>query len=159
LHHAERVWDLQQELIAIARQHLDDVRMLPIFLDVIDDRADALATFRSTDFLDLPPGLYVPCEPGKQIIDKNGPRIVASDARTCPFGTYRTIVAKLNLDLMMHYAEAIEVLVKNRDFASQELRDLEKRALQLPFAGFNRCSGGTLDAFLAMELVDSCLEP
>src|ERR1044071_1736304 len=37
LGHAERVWNLQQELIAVARQHLDDRRMLPVFLDLIDD--------------------------------------------------------------------------------------------------------------------------
>ena len=31
----------------------------------------------------------------------------------------------------MYYADAIEVIVKNGDYASQELRDLEKQALRL----------------------------
>src|SRR5262245_54073873 len=155
LGHAGRVWDLQQDLIGIARQHLDDLRMLPVFLDLIDDRTGALDAFQSTDFVDLPPGLYVPCEPSppRAIGDKRDPPIVGSDARTCPFGSWRTVIASLQLEIVTHYAEAIEVLVKNGDFASQDLRILEREAMRLRFGGFDGCSGGTLDVYLKMQLV------
>ena len=34
----ERVWDLEQDMVALARQNHDDIRMLPIFREVVDDR-------------------------------------------------------------------------------------------------------------------------
>ena len=74
--HGERVWNLQQDLVAIAKQHFDDMRMLPIFLELIDDRTERLDEYRTTDFVNLPPGLYVPCEPPKP---PSG-----TEHRTCP---------------------------------------------------------------------------
>ena len=34
----ERVWDLERDMVALARQNHDDIRMLPIFREVVDDR-------------------------------------------------------------------------------------------------------------------------
>src|SRR5688572_21560591 len=34
----ERVWELEQDMVTTARQHHDDVRMLPIFRELVDDR-------------------------------------------------------------------------------------------------------------------------
>jgi tetratricopeptide (TPR) repeat protein len=153
----ERVWNLEQDLLVIARQHLDDMRMLPIFLDLIDDRTELLDAYRATKFTELPAGIYVPCDP--EPVGRGG-RVVASDARNCPFGSFREVVARLDAEIMLHYAEAIEVLVKNGDYASRELRDLEKEALRrAPFGGYVGCSRGTVSQLLATELVGGCLEP
>jgi hypothetical protein len=158
LGHGERVWNLQQDLVAIARQHFDDMRMLPIFLELIDDRTELLDEFRTTSFRELPPGIYVPCTPPAPGL--RGARVVATDARNCSFGTFREVVARLRGDVLRHYAEAIEVIIESGDYASQELRDLEKQALRLvPFNSSSSCFGQTLNQVLASEPIGSCLQP
>jgi hypothetical protein len=159
-----RAWNLQQDLLTIARQHLDDIRMLPIFRELIDDRTELLEEFRTTRFEDLPPGIYVPCTSGAaappRYGDKRGQRTVATDARLCPFGSYRMVVERLSGEILTHYAEAIDVIVKNGDYASQELRDLEKQTLRLvPFNSISSCSGETLTQVLASEPVGSRWDP
>lgn len=160
LGNSERVWNFQQELLKIAREHIDDLRMLPIFVELIDDRTELLEEFSTTDFLDLRPGLYVPCAPPARGPGPPSERVVASDARACPFGSWRVVVDRLNAEILTHYAEAIEVLVRNGDYASRQLRDLEKAALRLvPFSVSVTCSSTTVDQLLVARLVGSCLEP
>lgn len=160
----ERVWDLQHELIIIARQHLDDLRMLPIFRELIDDRTERLEEFSSTAYGDLPPGIYVPCGTGQAPARPNsgnrGAPVPVSDARNCPFGTWRTVVTRLNAAVLSNYADAIAVLIRHGDYANQELRDLEIQALRLiPFErGFVDCSIESFREFLESELVGSCLD-
>lgn len=166
LGNGERVWNLQHDLATIARQNLDDIRMLPVFLDLIDDRAERLDVFRATSFHDLQPGLFVPCESGAMRRPPNGGNrarpVPVTDARQCPFGTWRDVVMRLRRAVLRNYADAIAVLIRNRDYGSQQLRDLEKEAMSLvPFAaGRTRpCSFQTFAAFLAADLIDSCLDP
>jgi tetratricopeptide (TPR) repeat protein len=170
LRDGEQVWNLQHDMTAIARQHLDDMRVLPIFLELIDDRTERLDEFSTTRFGDLPPGIYVPCDtdpvpaqssrseavPG----ERSAAPVPVSDARNCPPGTWGTVVERLRGAVLRNYADAIAVLIRNGDYASQELRDLEKQALSLPFErGFVSCSAGTFRDILESELVDSCLDP
>jgi hypothetical protein len=54
-------------------------------------------------------------------------------------------------------AMAIEALVRNGLYASEELRELETEALR--FGGIYRCPGMALQELLTMEIVDSCLDP
>jgi hypothetical protein len=157
LGNGERVWNLQYDLIIIARQHLDDMRMLPIFLELIDDRTERFEEFSTTAYGELPPGLYVPCGTGPSTPGEPAP---VSDARNCEFGTWRPVVARLRGAVLRNYADAIAVLIRNGDYASQELRDLEREALRLvPFERRFGCSIGTLDGFFESELVDTCLDP
>jgi hypothetical protein len=158
LGHHERVWTLQQDLLPIARQHLDDSRMLPVFLEIVDDRKEVLNEYSTTDFVKLPAGVFVPCVPGPEGI--RGGRVVALDARNCPFGTRRIVLYRLDMEIRTAYAEAIEVLLRNRDYASEELRKLERQALGLvPFGAYFGCSTGSIDRFLEAELVGSCMDP
>lgn len=163
LGNGERVWNLQHDLIIIARQHLDDMRMLPIFTELIDDRAERLDVIRTTDYKELPPGIYVPCGTGAVPTPPNSGHRAApvpvSDARNCPFGTWRTVVDRLHAAVLRNYADAIAVLIRNGDYASQELRDLEKQALSLvPFERLVACSVGKFGEFLESELVNSCMD-
>jgi len=159
----EHVWNLQHDLIIIAREHLDDMRMLPVFLDLIDDRTERLDVFSTTSYGELPPGIYVPCGAGVGPTPINSGKraepVPVSDARNCEFGTYRTVVARLQSAVLPHYADAIAVLIRNGDYSSQELRDLEKEVLSLvPMERGVACSFATFSEFLESELVDSCLD-
>jgi tetratricopeptide (TPR) repeat protein len=165
LGNGERVWNLQHELIIVARENLDDIRMLPVFLELIDDRTERLDDFSTTSYRELPAGLYVPCGPLVMRTPVNsggrGAPVPVSDARNCEFGSWRTVVDRLRGAVMRNHADAIAVLIRNGDFASQELRDLERQALRrAPFArGFITCSVGTFNEFLDADLVGSCLDP
>jgi tetratricopeptide (TPR) repeat protein len=164
LGNGERAWNLQHDMIIIARKHLDDMRMLPIFLELVDDRTERLDEFSTTDYKELPPGIYVPCGTGPQPPPVNSGKraepVPVSDARNCAFGTRATVIARLHGAVLRNYADAIAVLIRNGDYANQELRDLEKQALSLvpSEAGFYGCSFGTFREFLDSDLVDSCLD-
>jgi hypothetical protein len=157
LGNGEQVWNLQYDLINIARQHLDDVRMLPVFLELIDDRTQRFEEFSTTNFRELPPGLYVPCEPGAVA---PGVPVPVLDSRACPFGTWAGTVDRLRGAVLRNYADAIAVLIRSGNFASQELRNLEKQALSLvPSQRRFGCSVENFAKFLESELVDTCLDP
>jgi hypothetical protein len=70
------------------------------------------------------------------------------------------VITRLHGAVLRNYADAIAVLIRNGDYASQELHDLEKEALSLVPSGwgFSACSFKTLSEFLDSELVDGCLD-
>ena len=179
----ERVWNLEQDMVTIARQHLADMRMVPAFRELAEDRTEVLAQYRAGH---LPPEIYIGCyhaAPRPRYDDPRGRRLPPLGAQGgCRSGTSDTVVSKLRWEILTYYADAIEVIVKNGDYASRELRDLEKRAIEVlrsgphpgavvsptgaaqtqtdaPFAPVTRCQSGTLDGLLALELVGTCLEP
>lgn len=164
LGNGQRAWNLQHDLIFIARQNLDDIRMLPIFTELIDDRAQRLDEYSTTSFLDLPAGLYVPCETKAVPTPANsagrGAPVPVSDARNCPLGSYSTAVRRLQSAVLRHYADAIAVLIRNGDYANEELLTLEKEGLELvPFErGYVDCEAQTLQEFFESELVGSCMD-
>src|SRR5262245_48964376 len=109
LGNGERAWNLQHDMIIIARKHLDDMRMLPVFLDLIDDRKERLDECSTTDYKELPPGIYVPCEssPAPAPINsaKRAAPVPVSDARSCAFGTHRTVIERLHGAVLRNYAD------------------------------------------------------
>jgi len=177
----QRVWDHQQDMLAIARKHLDDVRMVPIFRDLAADRSEVLEKVRVGKVL---PELFLGCYYGEARPRYDDPRGEQSppldSGDNCRFGTRDNIIAKLRDEILLYYADAIEVMVKNGDYASQELRDLERQALDveyfspyltLPsegnatlglthFTGVHlTCPSESLDQLLARDLLGDCLDP
>jgi hypothetical protein len=177
----QRVWDHQQDMLAIARKHLDDVRMVPIFRDLAGDRSEVLEKVRVGKVV---PELYLGCYYGEARPRYDDPRGEQSppldSGDNCRFGTRDNIIAKLRDEILLYYADAIEVIVKNGDYASQDLRDLERQALNveyfspyltLPsegnatlglthFTGVQlSCPSETLDQLLARNLLGDCLDP
>ena len=160
----ERVWDLEQEMVTIARRHHDDIRMLPIFRELADDRADALEDYRTGGF---PPEIalgcyYVPVDP-RPYHDQRGkvrapPQL---EGTSCHSGQSSVVVGRLRQEILTYYADAIEVILQNGDYASQELRDLEKQALRVEaFRVFNSyCRDRSLNQLVALPLLGTCLEP
>jgi hypothetical protein len=176
----ERVWDLEQDMVTIARQHHDDIRMMPIFRELAEDRSDALRQYRAGH---LPPEVYLGCYyvPGPRRYDDTRGETrppLGPDSGSCRAGQSSVVAGQFRWEILLYYADAIEVIVKNGDYASQELRDLEREAFRIstfpalfPVSAnvgsvgssarprAPRCSGETLDELLASELLGSCLEP
>jgi hypothetical protein len=175
----QRVWDLEQDMVTIARQHLGDVRMMPIFRELADDRLDVLARYYTGE---IPPEVYLGCYYAASLPrydDTRGARRPAGDG-SCGSGSKAFAMGRLRTEILMYYADAIEVLVRNRDFASEELQELERKALQIGFtlpypvlpsygnavkgsarpkAILGRCSNDALDDLLALDIVGTCLQP
>jgi hypothetical protein len=181
------VWDLQQDLVTLARQHHDDIRMLPIFRELAEDRSDALALYRAGS---MPPEVYLGCyyvRDWRPYDDKRGeihpPVGGQPDGVGCRSGQSTSVVVRLQAEILEYYADAIEVMLRNGDYASLELRDLEKQMFRASQAagvsmfGYGRpiygyrasdvgCrSGGqripvwALDDLVDLELLRSCLRP
>jgi hypothetical protein len=165
----ERVWELEQDMVTTARQHHDDVRMLPIFRELADDRLDVIEKVRVGE---RPPMIYVGCY-------NDGPPAPYDYTRrtsgpmdpSCIGGINQRLIGRLHAEILMYYADAIEVILRTGDYASPELRQFERAALRFTrgrggivlssksAGSFARCSGGTLEDFLALEILDSCLSP
>lgn len=174
----DRAWNLEQDMLAIARQHHDDVRMLPIFRELADERLGLIEQVRDSE---RPPMVYAGCYNGEPLPPYDYPRRSQAPAPagdgggfttpSCYGGINQNLVDKLSREILVYYADAIETILKTGDYASEELRQLELDALRIsggrlrvallgkPGGPLDRCSGGTLEGYLALEILDSCLEP
>jgi hypothetical protein len=128
---SEPAWDLEQEMVTIARQHHDDRRMASVFGGLAEERTDTLARYRAGH---LPPEIYLGCyyadapQPYRDTRGRRGPP--PGMGGTCRSGNRLTAYRQMRTEILMYYADAIEVAVKSGDFASQELRDLEQAAVR-----------------------------
>jgi hypothetical protein len=177
----ERVRELEQEMLTIARRHHDDARMLPIFRDLIDDR---LALIESVRAGQRPRMIYVRCYNGEPLPPYDYMRgqwhapvppagTTGITAPSCIGGTNSQLTSKLHAEVLMYYADAIDIILRTGDYASEELRQYEKAALRVAYfrGGLTLparevgesfpfpCPGATLDHYIAMEILDSCLAP
>ena len=165
----ERVWDLEQDMVTMARQHHDDIRMLPIFRELADDRLGVIEKVRAGE---RPPMIYVGCYNDAPLPPYDYTRPASGLASpSCIGGINEYLIGQLRVEILMYYADAIEVILRTGDYASQELRQFEKAALRFADVrgggaqssksggSFATCSGGTLDDYLALEILDSCLAP
>ena len=151
-----RVWDLEGDMVAIARQHYDDIRMAPVFRELAEDRAAALEDYRTGGY---PPEIELGCYYGRSV----GPRI-DGDSGSCSSGSSDAVRLRFRFDILWYYREAIEVLWRAGDYASPELRDLEKQAFRFSFtsnAALDRSCPGTLEELVASgaSTFSTCLEP
>jgi hypothetical protein len=156
----ERVWNFEQDMVTIARQHLDDIRMAPIFRELAGDRSELLARYSVGQ---RPPEIYLGCYYAAVPLrydDTRGERRAPLDG-SCGSGSRSVVIGQIRAEIMMYYADAIEVIIKNGDYASRELRELEKQAVRLsPIRLSNQsCRSAALDELLALPLLGSCLEP
>lgn len=176
----ELAWDHQEDMLTIARKHLDDLRVVPIFRDLADDRSQVLEKVRAGKY---PPELYLGCyysEARPRYDDAGAQRYHADGDDNCRFGTRDNVIMRLRDEILLYYADAIEAILKNGDYASAELRDLERQAVAIEFfapyralpsagnatVGLTRftgvrldCPSETLDELLARDILGDCLEP
>jgi hypothetical protein len=173
----ERAWDLEREMVTMARQHHDDIRMLQIFRDLVDERLGVIEQVRAGE---RPPLVYAGCYKSAPIPAYDYTREFAADFQSCIGGINQNLIAAIRAETLMYYADAIETLLRaGVSYASQELRQLERAALRLasgrggaiqaakprdplaspPSGSYAPCSGGTLDNYVSLEILDSCLAP
>jgi hypothetical protein len=173
-----RAWNLEQDMVAIARHHLDDPRMLPIFRELAEDR---LAVMDRVEAGERPPLIYAGCYNSVPLppydYTSNDVRRVANASgfmsQSCFGGINQWLSAKLRSEVLMYYADAIEIILRTGDYASEELRQLERAAIRIAqdrtidtvrdSSGSGEptayCSRGTLEHYLTLDILSSCLAP
>jgi hypothetical protein len=110
-------WDLEQELLTLARRHPDDLRVVGIFREIADKRLDILGRFLAGE---APPQIMIIgyCD--------DWPSWLRNDAGSSCLTVGRAAAVRAVVsDAQEIYAEAIAVILRNELYASRELRALE----------------------------------
>jgi hypothetical protein len=110
------VWDLEQELLTLARRHPDDAEAVPVLRGVADRQMDVVG--RMVDTGETPPQVFLGCYYSEWPTGGDGDG-------NCRSGTRHTAVRGILADANRNHADAIAVLLRNEAYSSDELRELE----------------------------------
>ncbi|HEY8519998.1 MAG TPA: hypothetical protein VIN61_07965 [Gammaproteobacteria bacterium] len=113
-------WDAEQALLELARRHPADLRTVPILRELGDKHMTLLDRYLAGD---------VPRE------------VILSGFRHPTHGSRRKVAGRILSAASGLYTEAIQVLLRNERYASEELADLEMRLLRSSYA-FTDYHGG-----------------
>jgi hypothetical protein len=115
---AAAAWDLEQRLLTLARRHPDDLRTVPVLRDAAEKRVAILARYQDGA---VPPQIELGCYSG-------WPQSKGRDGRLSSWsgaGAKSEISRAILSDAQRHYADAIAILLRHRQYGSEELRVLE----------------------------------
>lgn len=150
-------WNLQKELLTLARRHPEDLRAVPIFHELAERRLDLLQRYKAGE---RPREFILGC-----YYDYPGPD-PSEELQSCVSGSRSVAIGQILLEAHWYYAEAIGVILRNELYSSEELRELEMEAVQATFKaglmgkGLEYCdSSATLAQLLQLQPLGSCLEP
>jgi hypothetical protein len=109
-------WQLEHDLLALARAHPNDLEAASVFREIGAKRMDLLERYLAGEF---PPQIVLGCFYGGTHVDPEASR------RSCTSGSKRVATERLLVDAQQHYAAAINVLRRLGLYSSSELRELE----------------------------------
>jgi hypothetical protein len=121
----ENAWQLEQDLLTLARRHPDDMRAVPVFREAAAKRIAVARRYLAGEF---PPQMVLGCYYGwpRETVDPtnfHAPRIPTTTS--CNSGERDDAIRAIVSDAQRHYADAIAVMLRNERYASDELRELE----------------------------------
>jgi hypothetical protein len=111
------VWDIEQELLTLARRHPDDVRAAAVLAEIAARQMQVLERYLAGD---TPPHVIYGC------FYRQWP---SSGEGSCTAGSRKIVVQGLLAEAQRNYSDAIGVLLRNGLYASGELRALEMELL------------------------------
>ncbi len=109
-------WDVEQELLTLARRHPDDPQAVPVLRGVADRQMAVVG--RMVDSGETPPQVILGCYYNEWSTAGDGDG-------SCNSGTRSTALQGILADANRNYADAIAVLLRNEAYSSAELHDLE----------------------------------
>lgn len=121
-------WDLEEKLLEIVARNPSDLRAVPILRDIGDRRLAVLDRYLNGEF---PPQLVLGCY--------YNPAGVS--AGSCVSGSKTTAVRAMLADARHQYMNAIDVLVRNEEFANDELVALELEVVRASYREGNYLAG------------------
>jgi tetratricopeptide (TPR) repeat protein len=125
---AAGAWDLDGELLALAKRHPDDMRAAPILRETADRRMDILRRYIAGEF---PPEIVLGCyyESPEHSLDA-GLSAARGEPRQCHSGSKRDVERRLLSEARAYYAEAIGVILRNEQYSNGELEELEAELIR-----------------------------
>jgi hypothetical protein len=123
----ETAWELEQDLLTLARRHPGDIRTVPVFRETAAKRMALVRQYLAGEF---PPQIVLGCYYGwprqavSHVSDVDG-RVSTATATDCNSGQKDYVIRAIVSDAQRHYADAIAVMLRNERYASDELRELE----------------------------------
>jgi hypothetical protein len=112
-------WDLEMELVQLARRHPHDLRTVSILRDLGDKRSDLLERYIAGEY---PPQIVLGCF--------YRPPFVREGEGNCYAGSKSVAERNIATAAQRHYLEAINVLRRNDLYTNPELRELETDLLR-----------------------------
>jgi hypothetical protein len=112
----DTAWDLEQELLTLAKRHPDDIRAVPVFRETAAKRMMLLREYLAGGF---PPQMILGCYYGNP-----------DEAFGCIQGDRGVAIRRIVSDAQENYYAAIGVMLRNNLYASDEVRELELELLQ-----------------------------
>jgi hypothetical protein len=109
-------WNVEQELLTLARRHPDDPQAVPVLRGVADRQMAVVERLAVSG--ETPPQVILGCYYREWAIAGDG-------GSSCNSGTRSTAVQGVLADANRNYADAIAVLLRNEAYSSAELRELE----------------------------------
>jgi len=109
----EVVWDLEQELLRLVRQHLDALEAVPVLHEMADRQMQHLG--RVVDGIEAP----------QRQVSHYCSEIFEGDEGGCYSGNRKNILQAMLAEASRNYADAIVILLRAESYSSDELRALE----------------------------------
>jgi hypothetical protein len=108
---AEAAWDLEQDLLGLVEVNANDLRTVPILRQVGDRRLDLLERYYSGE---IPPEIILGCYYGNN----------------CVAGSRGKVIRGILSEAKSYYSQAIDTLLRNGRYPSDEIRDLSESIVQ-----------------------------
>jgi hypothetical protein len=129
---ADSAWELEQDLLTLARRHPSDIRTVPVFRETAAKRMALLRQYLAGEF---PPQIVLGCYSGwpRRTVSREAiegrptieTRTSTPTTTGCNSGQKDGVIRAIVSDAQRNYADAIAVLLTNELYASDELRELE----------------------------------
>jgi hypothetical protein len=126
-------WEVEQALVLLARHHLGAPETFAIFQDLAADRYDLLTRYRAGASLQqVELGCYYSVHRYAELFAMYGLRvdITRYPQRECVAGDRRMVERTLLVEAQIYQSFAIEALVRNGRYASDELQELATSLLR-----------------------------
>jgi hypothetical protein len=120
----DTAWELEQDLLTLARRHPDDIRTVPVFRETAAKR---MALVRQYLAGEVPPQIFLGCYYGwpRYAVTGSSTNLGTGVTADCNSGTRGDVIRAIVTDAQRHYADAIAVMLRNERYSSDELRELE----------------------------------
>jgi hypothetical protein len=141
-------WGLEQQLLALLRQHPDELQTARVLHEIADRRMDILNRYSAGEW---PPEIILGC-----YYNQGGPRTAREGASNCTSGSRGIVKQRLASEAHRYYAQAINVLLRNEQFGSDELPALLTELAQSSYQyGGGRLARRSFRFLLAYQATNS----
>lgn len=128
----ETAWELEQDLLTLARRHPGDIRTAPVFRETAAKRMALLNQYLAGEF---PPQMVLGCYYGwprlpRRVTEGTVTNGTFAKEGDCNSGIRDEAIRALVSDAQTNYAHAIAVMQRNELYSSDELRELELELLR-----------------------------